>query len=422
MSAALFTRARASRQDKDDLEDRIRGAKKKYENAQKDRDAALLVEQAVLEGKLHQDEGLHRLLSAAREILSAKLDSLHGAEVRDQQIFRDHAARYEAEFLEDMRALGVRDATVLTRVTEYVDKIVEYVQRIIDNGFAYESNGSVYFDTVAFTKSHDYAKLSPQSRGNLELAEEGEGALAGGAKEKRNPADFALWKKSKPGEPSWPAKGWGAGRPGWHIECSVMASDVIGQQMDIHSGGTDLKFPHHDNELAQAEAHDTSQQWVNYFFHAGHLHIGGLKMSKSLKNFTTIRAVLNDYSARQLRILFLLQPWHLPMNFAEEQLEDARSKEKTIKEFFLNVKAALRGSADISKRRQQWTQAERELNAQLMHAQATVHRALQDNFDYPVGRALLTRVARARAGAWRMPTRASHADGHVRHVGVDQAD
>ena len=146
--------------------------------------------------------------------------------------------------------------------------------------------------TYCLLTRHDYPKLEP-SKGNATQAEmeESEGSLhVAEAGEKRNAADFALWKKSKGGEPSWPSP-WGGGRPGWHIECSVMASDLMGDGMDVHAGGSDLKFPHHDNELAQAEAYHGCQQWVNYFFHFGHLHIKGLKMSKSLKNFVTIRQV-----------------------------------------------------------------------------------------------------------------------------------
>merc|ERR1719238_482360 len=147
---------------------------------------------------------------------------------------------------------------------------------------------------------------------------EGEGALsAAKAGEKKSPNDFALWKFSKPGEPAWPSP-WGPGRPGWHIECSVMASEVLGENMDIHAGGCDLKFPHHDNELAQAEAYWGHHQWVNYFLHCGHLHIKGLKMSKSLKNFITIRQALDDLkvSPRQMRLLFLANPWEKSMNFS----------------------------------------------------------------------------------------------------------
>lgn len=228
-----------------------------------------------------------------------------GHTVTDHSIFRELSSYWETQFFADMRRLRVRDPDTLTRVTEYVPEIVSFVEGIIKNGYGYEVDGSVYFDTRAFDKAdeHDYAKLEPWSKGNKELLEEGEGALSV-ATGRRSAADFALWKASKPGEPSWPSP-WGPGRPGWHIECSVMASAVFGDSMDIHSGGSDLAFPHHDNEMAQSEvmsilfqpqtgtkpyvqAYHNCRSWVNYFLHTGHLHIEGLKMSKSLKNFITI--------------------------------------------------------------------------------------------------------------------------------------
>ncbi len=230
------------------------------------------------------------LLDKVGDLIAERVDSEKGADVRDQQIFRDHAAFYENEFLEDMQTLGVRLPDVLTRVTEFVPQIVDYIQKIMDNGCAYEAQGSVYFDIREYVKAHSYRKLSFTSAGIKAALEEGEGALAS-SEGKRCEQDFALWKKSKDGEPAWDSP-WGRGRPGWHIECSVMASDLLGDTLDIHGGGVDLCFPHHDNELAQAEAYYGHQQWVNYFLHSGHLNIGFQKMSKSLKNFFTIREIL----------------------------------------------------------------------------------------------------------------------------------
>ena len=181
-------------------------------------------------------------------------------------------------------------------MTEYVSEIAAFVAKIVAKGLGYAANGSVYLSIDAFKAAgHSYRKLKPFSGDTSEAdMAEGEGAIgAGDASEKRNKNDFALWKKSKPGEPSWPSP-WGQGRPGWHIECSVIASDILGPNLDVHAGGVDLKFPHHDNELAQSESYFGHGQWVNYFFHAGHLSIKGLKMSKSLKNFITIRQALES--------------------------------------------------------------------------------------------------------------------------------
>ena len=213
--------------------------------------------------------------------------------VTDQKIFRDFAAYWENEYFKDMDDLNILRPNVLTRVSEYVPEIVDFVQKIVDNGFGYEVDGSVYFDTVKFdnTDGHNYAKLEPWSAGNVKLLQEGEGELSRDLKGKKTSSDFALWKKSKQGEPAWDSP-WGLGRPGWHIECSAMAGDVLGERLDIHSGGIDLAFPHHDNEIAQCEGYFNCKQWVNYFLHAGHLHIEGQKMSKSLKNFVTIQVNL----------------------------------------------------------------------------------------------------------------------------------
>jgi len=173
--------------------------------------------------------------------------------------FDEISRHFETEFLDDMKNLNVALPDVITRVTEYVPEIVDYIQQIIDNGYAYEANGSVYFDVDAFkaNPNHTYAKLAPGSQENPDLRNEGEGKLTDESitQSKRGEKDFALWKKSKPGEPVWPSQ-WGEGRPGWHIECSAMASAIFGKApMDIHSGGVDLKFPHHDNEIAQSEAY-----------------------------------------------------------------------------------------------------------------------------------------------------------------------
>lgn len=302
--------------------------------------------------------------------------------------FRELAAHYEAEYMRDMARLGIAPPDVLTRVTEYIPEVVAFVEKIIENGFAYASNGSVYFDVTAYSaaKQHTYGKLVPENVGNVKEVAEGEGELsaAASAGDKRNACDFALWKASKAGEPSWPSP-WGEGRPGWHIECSAMAGDTLksfaGGRIDIHAGGVDLRFPHHENEIAQSEACFNCPQWVNYWLHTGHLHIDGLKMSKSLKNFITIAEILELYTARQLRLWFLLQRYNRPMVYSEAGMSEAVAVDRSFNEFFLNIKAKLR-SLSLSDA-QKWGDAEKALAGDLMHAQQAVRVALCDDFNTP---------------------------------------
>eukprot|EP00808_Paulinella_micropora_P026332 g18732.t1 len=347
---------------------------------------------AAFEGKQSAAEALVEL---SRYVLCEALDKKEGASVNEPHIFRQHAAKFEKEFLEDMTMLGVRPADCLTRVSEYITHIIAFVERIIRNGMAYETNGSVYFDVTAFRKTHSYGKLAPWCIGNQRLMEEGEGSSTGPASDKRSPSDFALWKSSKPGEPFW-ASPWGNGRPGWHIECSAMATDILGTNMDIHAGGDDLKFPHHDNELAQSEAFSGEHQWVNHFWHVGRLSIEGLKMSKSLKNFITIRKVLEHQSARNLRILFLQQRWDDRINFSEQSLTEAASKAKRFKEFFLEISSLMRVAGGVfSNASQLWNDQDKELHALLIISQQKVHAALCDNFDYPIALNLMVDLVTA---------------------------
>ncbi|KOC66183.1 Cysteine--tRNA ligase, cytoplasmic [Habropoda laboriosa] len=325
------------------------------------------------------------LLKETRDPLAEWLDKRKGATVMEHSIFTKLSQHWEMEFLKDMDALNVLQPNSLTRVSEYIPEIIAFIQKIIENGHAYESNGSVYFDVTSFDKQdkHYYAKLVPEAYGDTSSLQEGEGDLSTSElSEKKSSVDFALWKCSKEGEPWWESP-WGKGRPGWHIECSVMASMVCGENLDIHTGGVDLKFPHHDNEIAQAEAYFNNSNWVRYFLHSGHLTIAGCKMSKSLKNFITIQDALKKHSARQLRLAFLLHSWKDTLDYSDNTMNMAIQYEKFLNEFFLNVKCKIRSldSETNINTFTKWTNSEVELNQNFYNTRDSVHNALCDNID-----------------------------------------
>ncbi|KJZ74482.1 hypothetical protein HIM_06078 [Hirsutella minnesotensis 3608] len=340
-------------------------------------------------------EAIHKdaVFPGSDEILLPHLDSLYKETIdtSDQTMFTDLTKSMEALFMQDMDNLNVLRPDVITRVTEYMPQIVKFVEQIVDKGFAYEAEGSVYFDIAAFEKAgNTYARLRPDSRNDKSLQEEGEGSLSKNLGGKRGAGDFALWKRSKAGEPFWPSK-WGDGRPGWHIECSVMASDILGSRMDIHSGGVDLAFPHHDNELAQSEAffcqHGKGEHtWVNYFLHMGHLSISGSKMSKSLKNFQTIQdALATSYTARSMRIVFLMGKWNDGVEISPDMRAQADNWESTVSNFFTNTKSWLAeaGIGDGVDSLSIQDKPATDLSAYLEQAKKDMEAALVNSFDTP---------------------------------------
>lgn len=326
----------------------------------------------------------HEFYNRANDPMCLVLDEQQGKSIRgdDYAVFTKLTKEYEKRFFSDMHDLDVMDPDEIVRVTEHGEEIADFVKKIVDNRFAYKTaDGSVYFDIKAFEAAgNPYARLEPWNRGDKDLQADGEGALSQKDDSvKRSDADFALWKASKPGEPSWPSE-WGPGRPGWHIECSAMASKQLGRQMDIHSGGIDLAFPHHDNELAQSEAFwedGNHQQWVNYFLHMGHLSIQGSKMSKSLKNFTTIRDALHvrkDWTSRSLRIIFLLGNWRDPIEITDQMVAEGRNWEDTVDNFFLNAIEFLNSMPNSSS-------SSEEMDAALQEAKHEIRAALEDSFN-----------------------------------------
>ena len=226
--------------------------------------------------------------------------------------------RYIAEVKKDMAALNVREATTHPKATEEIPDMIEMVKTLIEKGYAYEVNGTVYFRTRKFK---DYGKLSKKNiddlrSGNRDL-------LVSGVDEKEDPLDFVLWKPKKEGEPSWPSP-WGDGRPGWHLECSVMSKKYIGDVIDIHAGGEDLIFPHHENEIAQSEAANGTE-FARYWMHNGFLKINNEKMSKSLGNFFTVREIAEKYPLQVIRFFMLSAHYRSPLNFSADLVEASKN-------------------------------------------------------------------------------------------------
>jgi len=225
------------------------------------------------------------------------------------------AEEFIQAFDEDMEALGLRKPTHEPKATEYIDRIIVLAKQLIEKGMAYESAGDVYYSVEKFPT---YLKLSKRNMEEMQA-----GARIAPGEQKRNPMDFALWKAAKPGEPSWESP-WGPGRPGWHIECSAMSSALLGETFDIHGGGRDLIFPHHENEIAQSEG-VSGKPFVKYWLHNGFVNINQEKMSKSLGNFFTIRDILKSYNPEVVRFFILTAHYRSPVDFSDQNLKEAQA-------------------------------------------------------------------------------------------------
>ena len=228
---------------------------------------------------------------------------------------RELANQYIDEYFKDAKGLGIKEATVHPRATENIDAIIEIIKNLEENGYAYNVDGDVYYRTKKFK---EYGKLSHQPLEDLES-----GARIDINEDKEDPLDFALWKKQKEGEPAWESP-WGMGRPGWHIECSAMANKYLGKSIDIHSGGQDLIFPHHENEIAQSEAANCCS-FANYWLHNGYINVDNKKMSKSLGNFFTVRDVAKEFDYEVIRFFMLSAHYRSPINFSKDLMDSAKS-------------------------------------------------------------------------------------------------
>lgn len=240
------------------------------------------------------------------------------------------------EYFKDAGALGIKKATVHPKATENIDAIIDIIKTLEDKGFAYNVDGNVYFATKKF---HEYGKLSKQPLEDLEA-----GARIDVNEKKRDAMDFALWKKQKEGEPAWESP-WGMGRPGWHIECSAMANKYLGKTIDIHSGGQDLIFPHHENEIAQSECAN-GQIFANYWMHNGYININNQKMSKSLGNFFTVRDIAKKYDYEIIRFFMLSAHYRNPVNFSDVLMEQAKSAVERVYTCLDNLKFLAKNGAE----------------------------------------------------------------------------
>ncbi|WP_368254659.1 cysteine--tRNA ligase [Clostridium paraputrificum] len=227
--------------------------------------------------------------------------------------------KYISEYYTDADALNIERATVNPRATEFIDDIIDFVSKLIEKGYAYEVDGDVYFRTKKFEA---YGKLSGQSLEDLQMGASNRTSSAADER-KKDPMDFAIWKAQKPGEPAWDCP-WGKGRPGWHIECSCMAKKILGETIDIHAGGMDLAFPHHENEVAQSEAL-TGKTFANYWLHSAYVNVNNQKMSKSLNNFFTARDILKEYDADVIRFFMMSAHYRIQINFSKELLDSAKA-------------------------------------------------------------------------------------------------
>jgi cysteinyl-tRNA synthetase len=254
------------------------------------------------------------------------------------------ADRFIEAYFEDVSALGCKKADIHPRVMENMDIIIDFIDQLVKKGYAYESEGDVYFRTRKFD---DYGKLSHQSIDDLQV-----GARIEVGEKKQDDMDFALWKAAKEGEIFWESP-WGIGRPGWHIECSAMAKKYLGETIDIHAGGQDLTFPHHENEIAQSEAL-TGKTFARYWMHNGYINIDNEKMSKSLGNFVLVHDIIKKHNPQVLRFFMLSVHYRNPINYSEELLESTKAAFERLTTSYQNLQHRKESSTNLTNNNQEW--------------------------------------------------------------------
>ncbi|MED1205682.1 cysteine--tRNA ligase [Heyndrickxia acidicola] len=287
------------------------------------------------------------------------------------------ADRFIDAYFEDVTALGCERADVHPRVTESMDIIIEFIEKLIEKGYAYESAGDVYYRTRSF---EEYGKLSHQSIDELKS-----GARIEVGEKKEDALDFVLWKATKPGEIYWESP-WGQGRPGWHIECSAMARKYLGNTIDIHAGGQDLAFPHHENEIAQSEAL-TGEPFARYWMHNGYINIDNEKMSKSLGNFVLVHDIIKHHDPQVLRFFMLSVHYRHPINYNEELLENAGAGLERLKTSYDNLKHRKQASTSLTDNDQEWLETIKGIQADFV-------KEMDDDFNTANGIAVLFELSK----------------------------
>lgn len=287
------------------------------------------------------------------------------------------AERFIQAYFADIEALNCKHATIHPRVTENIDTIIEFIDGLIKKGYAYESGGDVYFRTKKFS---DYGKLSHQSIEDLRV-----GARIEIGEKKEDPLDFVLWKAAKPGEIYWESP-WGKGRPGWHIECSAMARKYLGDTIDIHAGGQDLTFPHHENEIAQTESF-TGKPFAKYWMHNGYININNEKMSKSLGNYVLVHEIIKNHDPEVLRFFMLSVHYRHPINYSEELLDNAKNALERLRTSYSNLIHRKDASTNLTTDDEKWLKEIDQLYNQFIEE-------MDDDFNTANGIAVLFELAK----------------------------